>query len=62
MDFDIPPRLQSYLSELDDFIESDIKPLENQDDNIRFLTIEERTPEQTGRGMGCLMRSGRSYS
>ena len=37
MDFDIPPRLQSYLSELDDFIESDIKPLENQDDNIRFF-------------------------
>ena len=37
MDFDIPPGLQSYLGELDDFIESDIKPLENQDDNIRFF-------------------------
>jgi len=37
MDFDIPPRLASYLDELDDFIEREIKPLEEQDDNIRFF-------------------------
>lgn len=37
MDFDIPPKLQAYLGELDAFIESTIKPLENSDDNIRFF-------------------------
>jgi len=37
MDFDIPPKLQAYLDELDRFIDSDIKPLENSDDNIRFF-------------------------
>ena len=37
MDFDIPPKLANYLQELDDFIEREIKPLERQDDNIRFF-------------------------
>ena len=37
MNFDIPPELASYLKELDDFIEREIKPLENSDDNIRFF-------------------------
>ncbi len=37
MDFDIPEKLANYLKELDDFIESTIKPLEQQDDNIRFF-------------------------
>ena len=37
MDFDIPKELASYLDELDGFIERDIKPLEAQDDNIRFF-------------------------
>ncbi|MFK7915518.1 MAG: acyl-CoA dehydrogenase family protein [Pseudomonadales bacterium] len=37
MDFDIPPKLQAYLDELDAFIESTIKPLENSNDNIRFF-------------------------
>jgi acyl-CoA dehydrogenase len=37
MNFDIPEELQDYLNELDDFIEREIKPLENQDDNIRFF-------------------------
>jgi acyl-CoA dehydrogenase len=37
MDFDIPPDLQAYLTELDEFIEREIKPLEAQDDNIRFF-------------------------
>ena len=37
MDFEIPPKLASYLDELDDFIEREIRPLEEQDDNIRFF-------------------------
>ena len=37
MDFDIPEKLAAYLAELDDFIETTIKPLEQQDDNIRFF-------------------------
>ena len=37
MDFDIPKDLADYLDELDDFIEREIKPLEQQDDNIRFF-------------------------
>ena len=37
MDHDIPPDLADYLVELDDFIESEIRPLEEADDNIRFF-------------------------
>jgi acyl-CoA dehydrogenase len=37
MDFEIPADLQEYLSELDEFIEREIKPLEEVDDNIRFF-------------------------
>ena len=37
MDFDIPKDLQDYLYVLDDFIEAEIKPLENENDNIRFF-------------------------
>ena len=37
MDFEIPEELQNYLAELDDFIEREIKPLEEKDDNIRFF-------------------------
>ena len=37
MDFDIPKDLADYLDELDEFIEREIKPLEQQDDNIRFF-------------------------
>jgi len=37
MDFAIPADLQAYLDELDAFIEAEIKPLEQQDDNIRFF-------------------------
>ena len=37
MDFDIPPDLAAYLDELDDFIEREIRPLEEADDNIRFF-------------------------
>ncbi|HUA42618.1 MAG TPA: acyl-CoA dehydrogenase family protein [Streptosporangiaceae bacterium] len=37
MDFDIPADLIAYLAELDQFIEAEIRPLERQDDNIRFF-------------------------
>ena len=37
MDFDIPKDISDYLKVLDDFIEREIKPLEQQDDNIRFF-------------------------
>ena len=37
MDFDIPAELASYLRQLDEFIEREIKPLEQADDNIRFF-------------------------
>ena len=37
MDFDLPADLAAYLAELDEFIEREIKPLEEQDDNIRFF-------------------------
>ena len=37
MDFNLPPELVAYLAELDAFIEAEIKPIENRDDNIRFF-------------------------
>jgi acyl-CoA dehydrogenase len=37
MDFDIPADLAAYLDELDEFIEQEIRPLEQRDDNIRFF-------------------------
>lgn len=37
MDFNLPEDLRQYLEELDEFIEREIKPLEQQDDNIRFF-------------------------
>ena len=37
MNFDIPAEIAAYLRELDAFIDREIKPLEQQDDNIRFF-------------------------
>ncbi len=37
MDFNIPQEIQDYLVELDEFIEREIKPLEQSNDNIRFF-------------------------
>jgi acyl-CoA dehydrogenase len=37
MDFEIPEDVQQLLKDLDDFIEAEIKPLEQEDDNIRFF-------------------------
>jgi acyl-CoA dehydrogenase len=37
VDFEIPKDLAAYLVELDEFIEREIKPLEQENDNIRFF-------------------------
>ncbi len=37
MDFDIPSEIQELLKDLDNFIEAEIRPLEQQDDNLRFF-------------------------
>ncbi|MGO8916284.1 MAG: acyl-CoA dehydrogenase family protein [Stellaceae bacterium] len=37
MDFEIPAEITAYLAELDAFIEREIKPLERENDNIRFF-------------------------
>jgi alkylation response protein AidB-like acyl-CoA dehydrogenase len=37
MDFEIPADIQKLLSDIDDFIEAEIKPLERENDNIRFF-------------------------
>lgn len=37
MNFDIPENIANFLHRLDDFIAKQIKPLEQQDDNMRFL-------------------------
>src|SRR5437899_5394959 len=37
VDFDIPAEIAAYLRELDQFIEREIRPLEHENDNIRFF-------------------------
>ena len=37
MDFDIPKEIADYLVVLDEFIEKETKPLQNENDNIRFF-------------------------
>lgn len=37
MDFRLPQDLVDYIAEVDDFVEREIRPLEEQDDNIRFF-------------------------
>src|SRR5438445_8477845 len=37
MDFDIPDDIAALLDRIDDFIAKEIKPLQEQDDNIRFF-------------------------
>ena len=59
MNFDIPEKLQSYLDELDRFIEQEIKPLEEANDNIRFFDHVVRTRVLTGSVMACLTKIGK---
>ena len=37
MDFDIPADITDLLAELDSFIETVVRPIEQHDDNMRFL-------------------------
>ena len=37
MNFELPSELQGFLGDLDAFIEKEIKPLEQENDNIRFF-------------------------
>src|SRR5215469_6291389 len=37
VDFEIPAEMASYLTELDEFIDREIRPLEQADDNLRFF-------------------------
>jgi acyl-CoA dehydrogenase len=37
LNFEIPAEIAAYLAELDEFIEREIKPLERENDNIRFF-------------------------
>lgn len=37
MDFRLPEKLQNLLTDLDAFVEKEIRPLENENDNIRFF-------------------------
>src|SRR6202158_3985745 len=37
LDFKTPAEIAAYLAQLDDFIEREIKPLERENDNIRFF-------------------------
>ncbi|OYU70561.1 MAG: acyl-CoA dehydrogenase [Alphaproteobacteria bacterium PA2] len=51
MNFNLDPELIAYLGELDAFIEAKIKPLENQDDNIKYFDHRreyERTDWEAG--------------
>ncbi len=51
MNFDLPKELQEYLIELDEFIATEIKPLEQKNDNIRFFDHRreyERTDWENG--------------
>ena len=57
--FDIPQSIEDYLVVLDDFIEREIKPLEAQDDNIRFLTTGASTPARTGIETACPAKTGK---
>jgi hypothetical protein len=44
MDFEIPADIQDTLDQLDAFIDAEIKPLEQQDDNIRFFDHRDLAP------------------
>ena len=37
MDFAVPDDIVEFIERLDDFIEREIKPMEQENDNIRFL-------------------------
>lgn len=58
MDFTIPNDIKSLLDDLDHFIEDVIRPIENEDDNIRSSIIVARMLEPTGSEMVFQTKSG----
>ena len=48
VDFEIPAELAAYLAELDEFIELQIRPLEQQGDNVRFFDHRRRRAHRLG--------------
>ena len=60
MDFEIPADIQHTLDELDAFIAAEIKPLEEQDDNIRFFDHRREWAAPTSTTTACRERTGRS--
>ena len=58
--FDIPQSIEDYLVVLDDFIEREIKPLEAQDDNIRFFDHRREHARTDWDREGCPAKNGRS--
>ena len=60
MDFEIPADIRSKLAELDEFIETQIRPLEQEDDNIRLRTVSTVT-ETSSRKSSPSPRRSRSY-
>ena len=60
MDFEIPAELTAYLAELDEFIEREIRPLEQQDDNVRFFDHRREDARTDWDRGGLPTRSGRS--
>ena len=59
MNFDIPQEMQAYLDELDQFIEDEIKPLEQENDNIRFFDHRREDARTDWERNGLTTKSGR---
>ena len=62
MNFDIPIELSTYLSELDIFIAEKIKPLEEQDDNVRFFDHRREYSRTDWELEEDLRKNGKHYS
>ena len=58
MDFAIPADIQRTLAEIDAFIEAEIVPLQNRDDNMRFFD-HRREWARTDFDNGGVPRAGR---
>jgi hypothetical protein len=62
MDFTLPEDLVGLLAKTDEFIEREIRPLERENDNIRFSITGARTPGPAGTAAACPARNGRRCS
>ena len=60
MNFDIPEDIRLFLEEVDGFIEREIKPLENSNDNIRFFDHRREDARTDWERDGLPTKSGKS--